>query len=219
MVWFVALAPYSTLVQHGMTLQWNSQRRIRRKVFISLWFGSYISSCFAWRTCLPKPVTDWQKLIPSDRLRLVLCIYMCLNSPKAPVPCCIPGDGPALEKRLTPCWKLSASLVADGSPPLDCHHRVCFLLAQRWGKRDERQQARVYAGCASGTAERLGAMRKVWPVLSGKRGDAAPAWKAMETQGETLTRERALFQRSSTGLLWKRPRNSTAKSVFLFLLR
>lgn len=67
---------------------------------------------------------------------------------------------------------------------------------------------------------RLGARSKVLPVPSGEedKGRCCPAWKAVETEGKTSSRERGLFQRSLTGLLWKQPRNS-AKSVFLLPLR
>lgn len=80
-----------------------------RNISISLWFGSYITSYFAWHTCLPNPVTDWKSLISTDRLHLVLCINMCLNLPKAWVLCCIPGTVSALKSVWHPAESLPQS--------------------------------------------------------------------------------------------------------------
>lgn len=154
---FVVLAPYSTPIAHRMASQWNSQPGMTRNLSISLWFGSYITSYFAWHTCLPNPVTDWKSLISTDRLHLVLCINMCLNLPKAWLLCCIPGTVSALKS----VWHPAESL-----PQPHCLLRAlrcswaCVLPAQRWAKCDKRKRVWADAGHTSGAGEKLGTRTK-----------------------------------------------------------
>lgn len=133
-----------------------------------LWFGSYITSYFAWHTCLPNPVTDWKSLVSTDRLHLVLCISMCLNLPKAWVLCCIPGTVSALESVWHPAESLPVSLPPKGSSLLMSLRPPCSEAGEMWKKTTWAREVHT-----SGAGERLGTRIKGY----GNSGENVNKWK------------------------------------------
>lgn len=172
-VLFVALAPYSSPIAHRMTSQWNSQPGMTRSLSISLWFGSYITPCFAWHTCLPNPVTDWKSLISTDRLHLIIMhphvskLAQGLSTLLHSRDCLCP------EKHLTPCWKpVSVSLPSKGSPLLMSLCPPCSEVGKMWQKT-------------------TGLRTHIWG-----RGETRYKEQRLWKLRKMLTRERGLYQRS-----------------------
>lgn len=153
-----------------------------RNLSISLWFGSYITSYFAWHTCFPNPVTDWKSLISTDRLHLVLCINTCLNLPKAWVLCCIPGTVSALKS----VWHLAESLPQSHGLLKALHslRPPCSEVGEMWQKTTGSSLHRTHIWGRGETRYK----EQDFTCAMWRR--YCPAWKVVESQGKTSTREK-----------------------------